>query len=116
MLRRTLIIACSLFFGMHAMTPAEAVESGSRGALLYATHCNACHTARIHWRELKLVTDMESLHTQVRRWQDNIGQEWTDAEIADVVHYLNALYYDFPDAGRIDAPKDEKSVPSPQNY
>ncbi len=97
MVRLTPIIACCLFWGMPAMAHAEAGESGTRGALLYATYCNACHTSKIHWREQKAATDMDSLYTEVRRWQDNIGQEWTDAEIADVARYLNTRYYHFPE-------------------
>lgn len=28
-----------------------------RGELLYATHCIACHSDKVHWRDKKLVTD-----------------------------------------------------------
>jgi hypothetical protein len=41
---------------------------------------------------------MDSLRFQVRRWQASIGLDWTEDEIADVVSYLNAAYYGFPDA------------------
>ena len=75
------------------------ILAGSRGALLYSTYCVACHTENIHWREKKLVTDMDSLERQVRRWQASIELRWTDEEIAVVVRYLNAVYYGFPDAG-----------------
>jgi mono/diheme cytochrome c family protein len=65
----------------------------SRGELLYATHCIACHTREIHWRQKKLVTDWASLQTQVRRWAANAGLGWSDEEIADVARYLNATQY-----------------------
>lgn len=96
--------------------PASAVRSGlivsgtpkyiqpkigeTRGALLYSTHCNACHTSKIFWREKRLVKDMVSLKFQVRRWQSNTGLNWTEEEIADVECYLNAAYYGLPQAGR----------------
>ena len=69
----------------------------SRGALLYSTHCAACHTAEIHWREKSLVTNMDSLKFQVRRWQASIGLNWTEDELTDVAGYLNATYYGFRD-------------------
>jgi mono/diheme cytochrome c family protein len=94
--------------GERAVLPANAAIAAAdtqlkvgeaRGALLYSTHCAACHTSKIHWREKRLVTDMESLKQQVRRWQASIDLGWTEDEIADVVRYLNAVYYNFQDAG-----------------
>ncbi len=102
MVRPGLIIAVCLFFGVHTQVHAQTKDEKTGGALLYSTYCNACHTSKIHWREQKLATDMDSLYFQVRRWQDNIGLKWTEAEIADVVHYLNEVHYHFPEAGRID--------------
>ncbi|MEO8302560.1 MAG: cytochrome c [Betaproteobacteria bacterium] len=69
----------------------------SRGALLYETHCIACHDAQVHWREDRLATDWASLSAQVRRWQANTGLQWTDDDIAAVVRYLNTTIYRFPD-------------------
>jgi len=69
--------------------------SPSRGELLYATHCTACHTTEIHWRQKKLATDWASLKQQVRRWAGNAGLGWSDDEIVEVARYLNAVYYRF---------------------
>lgn len=69
----------------------------SRGALLYETHCIACHDTQVHWREHRLATDWKTLSAQVRRWQNNTELQWTDEEINAVVHYLNATIYHFPD-------------------
>lgn len=66
------------------------------GELLYSTHCVACHTKIIHWREKTLATDWHSLKSQVHRWQSNIGLDWSEDEITDVTRYLNAAYYHFP--------------------
>lgn len=91
-----LIIALCLCRGM----PAAAQEGLSRGELLYATHCSACHTAEIHWRKQKLATDWNSLTAQVRRWQASTGLGWSKEEIADVARYLNETHYGFPEPGR----------------
>jgi mono/diheme cytochrome c family protein len=79
-----------------AQAPASAASS--RGELLYATHCIACHTTQVHWRERRLVTDFPSLIVQVGRWQKNTGLDWSSEEILDVVRYLNSTIYRFPDA------------------
>jgi len=69
----------------------------SRGELLYATHCIACHSASVHWRDRKLATDWASLLAQVGRWEKNTGLGWSSEEILDVTGYLNSAIYRFPD-------------------
>jgi len=67
----------------------------SRGELLYTTHCIACHTTEVHWRDKKLAKDWSSLSSQVRRWQQNATLKWSDDDIAEAARYLNASYYHF---------------------
>jgi len=78
---------------VHAQVPVPA----SRGELLYATHCIACHTKQVHWRGRRVVTDSSSLIAQVARWQKNTGLDWSSEEIQDVARYLNATVYRFPE-------------------
>lgn len=85
-------VAC-FFAGYPAAASAQGAAQPSRGELLYTTHCIACHTTEIHWRQKKLAVDWESLERQVRRWAGNAGLAWTDADIAEVARYLNATYY-----------------------
>jgi hypothetical protein len=68
----------------------------SRGELLYSTHCVSCHTSQIHWRDNRLATDWPSLKAQVRRWQSNVGLNWSDSDVVEVARRLNALYYHYP--------------------
>ena len=84
-----------MLLGVHTMAYAQGKQSETRGDLLYSTHCNACHTSQINWRKQKLVTDWSSLVAQVRRWQYVTGLSWSEEEIIDVAHYLNAVYYRF---------------------
>ena len=93
---RQLAIALCIFFCTHTLVHAQPKHEGQRGKLLYETHCNACHTSKIHWREQKLATDWVSLKAEVSRWQASIGLSWSEEEITDVTHYLNAAHYDFP--------------------
>ena len=72
------------------------VLAQSRGELLYSTHCIACHTEQVHWRERKLVADWTSLRAQVRRWQADAALGWSDDDVAEVARYLNEEFYRLP--------------------
>jgi mono/diheme cytochrome c family protein len=68
----------------------------TRAQMLYDTHCIACHSAQMHWRDNKQATDWPTLKAQVRRWQERAGQYWNDDDIVEVARYLNDAYYRFP--------------------
>ena len=89
------VCACATM-AMAAGPPPQ--RDASRGELLYWTHCIACHDTRMHWRDMKLVTDWPSLVVQVNRWQRLSGQAWSDEDVTEVARYLNALHYHFPRA------------------
>jgi mono/diheme cytochrome c family protein len=71
-------------------------REATRGELLYATHCGACHDTQMHWREKKLAIDWPSLQSQVRRWQEFAGLAWSPDDIEEVARYLNRVYYHYP--------------------
>lgn len=82
-----------------AAASARAQSSGpwpARGELLYNTHCHACHTEQLHWRDKKLAHDWSTLKAQVARWQSAAKLEWSNAEIVDVSRYLNETIYRYP--------------------
>ena len=83
-------LACLLAAGPAA---AQTAPSQNRGALLYSTHCIACHTEQVHWRDRKRVTDWRSLRSEIRRWQEIMGLGWNREDIDEVAQYLNILYY-----------------------
>lgn len=92
-IQRALLTLC---FGATMAGPVVAQSSASRGQLLYDTHCIACHSAQVHWRDQRLATDWASLTLWVRRWQASAYLSWSDQDVADVALHLNALYYRFP--------------------
>lgn len=73
----------------------------TRGELLYETHCLACHTAQMHWRDKKAATDWQSLRAEVRRWQAAAQLQWGDEDITEVTRYLNQRYYRFTQPGSV---------------
>ena len=86
-----LLCALTPVLAAHAQTQGQ-----SRGELLYSTHCIACHTTEMHWRDKKAATDWASLMFQVRRWQDAAGLGWSDGDIQAVSGYLNESFYRYP--------------------
>ncbi len=85
----------AIMIAIAALTISSPVGAQSRGELLYSTHCIACHTTEVHWREKSLVTDWVSLKVQVRRWQDAASLKWSEADIQEVTRYLNTSIYRF---------------------
>ena len=77
---------------------ADPPPSPSRGELLYSTHCIACHTTQVHWRDKKQATDWDSLEKQVRRWQAAGMLQWNEDDINEVTRHLNDSYYHFTQA------------------
>lgn len=85
-----------ILFANFADADIQQVQGPTRGELLYSTHCIACHSAQVHWREKKLATDWTTLRSEVRRWQAVLGLGWDDHDVTLVAQYLNALYYHYP--------------------
>lgn len=75
---------------------AAAAQAQSRGELLYTTHCVACHTTQMHWRDKKLATDWPSLKGQVQRWQARANLQWNDDDVTEVARFLNDTIYRYP--------------------
>ncbi|MDR6536787.1 hypothetical protein [Variovorax soli] len=94
-LARFPLVALAVFL---VLAPAAPALAESRGALLYSTHCIACHSEQMHWRQKKLVTDWASLKAQVRRWQAEAALDWSDDDVAEVARYLNEEFYRLPQA------------------
>jgi cytochrome c553 len=93
---RHVILVLALCAGLTTVAVAQDKAARPRGELLYSTFCVACHTTQAHWRDKRIATDMQRLRDEVRRWQRNVGQNWSDADIEEVVQHLNRLYYKYP--------------------
>ena len=96
MLRRLIPAVLFVASGSLAHAANAPPRDAARGELLYSTHCIACHSDKLHWRDKKLVTDWKSLQSEIVRWQGVSGLRWSKEDIADVAQYLNARYYRYP--------------------
>ena len=94
---KKMLIVC-LIASVATFAHSEPTMEKSRGELLYSTHCVACHTTNVHWRDKGEVTDWKSLNGQVRKWQESIGLGWSADDVAAVSSYLNAVHYHLPAA------------------
>ena len=90
------IAAAAALWLAAAAASAQPAAAPSRGQLLYATHCIACHSSQLHWREQRQARDWDSLKAQVRRWQGNAGLGWSEADVTEVARHLNDTIYRFP--------------------
>jgi len=97
----TLLPATLLLISLSAQAagPAQSLDEKpqSRGALLYDTHCTACHDREVHWRDKSTVTDWKSLVAQVRLWQVNGDLKWNEEDIIEVSRHLDMRYYHLPE-------------------
>ncbi len=93
MLRRLMPVLFLAGCSSLASADTAPVRAAPRGELLYSTHCIACHTEQVHWRDRKRVTDWRSLRSEIRRWQEIMGLGWNREDIDEVAQYLNILYY-----------------------
>jgi len=91
--------ATSACAGTMAQTQLQPLPT--RGELLYNTHCIACHTTQVHWRDNKQATDWKGIEAQVRRWQGVAGLAWSDADITEVSRFLNNTIYKYPQTGEV---------------
>jgi mono/diheme cytochrome c family protein len=95
MLRTRLLWVAAALGGAAAFAQVVPLPNPSRGELLYATHCIACHTSQMHWRDARLASDWASLRALVRRWQEEARLAWSESDIDEVTRHLNQRHYRF---------------------
>ena len=76
--------------------PIAAAADAARGAALYESRCDSCHSESVHGRAKRVAKDFDAVRGWVRRWNDNLSLRWGDEEIDDVSMYLNNTYYKYP--------------------
>ena len=96
MVKKSFFLVLLACLASWAPAQAQAPSEPSRGELLYSTHCLACHSTQLHWRDKQAAQNWAGLKTQVRRWQATTGLSWSEEDITQVATYLNAQFYQFP--------------------
>ena len=74
--------------------PSQAADIDN-GDDLHFTNCTGCHDESVYTRDNRRVSSLPRLGAQVRFCKDSLGLTWFDAEVEDVIGYLNKAYYHF---------------------
>lgn len=98
MIRTTLFAVLCALFAELGIAGEQRTYDPSRGELLHSTHCIACHSTQVHWRDKKLASDWPRLLSEVRHWEGLAQLKWTEDDVAAVARYLNAMYYHYADS------------------
>lgn len=87
-----ILISFILLSSLPFLSTAQDLENGQS---LHAEHCVKCHGDSVYTRKDRRVTSLPKLGAQVRFCKNNIGIQWFDDEVEDVILYLNKQYYHF---------------------
>jgi mono/diheme cytochrome c family protein len=66
------------------------------GRALVAQKCTTCHGDAVYTQAGRSVTTLAALKARIPRCAKAAHADWTPAQIASVVAYLNATFYHFP--------------------
>jgi hypothetical protein len=69
------------------------LPNAERGRLLYENHCITCHSSKVHRRPTPVPITRSELRVIISAWAKGERLGWTEAEIADVVEFLDSSYY-----------------------
>ena len=93
LIARRLVLLALVLVTLSVVAVAADVD---RGRALYESRCFECHSPAAHSRPAHVARDFDEIRAWVRRWNTNLGLQWTDEDIADVTVYLNNAYYRYP--------------------
>lgn len=84
-----------------AAQPARAAGGSelARGKALHNQACLACHDPSVYTRPNHKIRSLAALRRQVSGCQQAAGANWSPAERAAVIDYLNRTFYHFPEGG-----------------
>ena len=85
----------SLIFAVLLTTGSYALADGEHGQQLHDKNCMKCHDTGVYTREDRRVANQDALVKQVKRCELNLGLQWFDSDVNDVVQYLNQSFYNF---------------------
>ena len=75
--------------------PAIAAGDPVKGAKLH-DDCLGCHGTELYVPPRAKVKTLAALKKETEKWNDRMNPKFTKKEIEDLVAYLNATFYKFP--------------------
>lgn len=88
----TLALACTSF------AQSTDIEHGKQ---LHDERCLLCHGLENYQAAASKIKSLDGLREMVRRWEDKLKDPFTELEREDVVAYLNAAFYKFPQQKKV---------------
>lgn len=86
---------------LYNLPPAHAADT-ARGKALHDAHCTSCHSSimgddptALFTRPQRIVRSFDGLQKRVRFCESMTSTNWSEADINDVVAYLNQSFYKF---------------------
>ncbi len=78
-----------------ALTTGNALADSAKGKKLHDAQCMKCHDTSVYTRPKHFISNRDALTKQVNRCHQNVGAQWSDEDINDVVQYLDETFYKF---------------------
>ena len=78
-----------------ALTTSAALADSAKGKKLHDAQCMKCHDTSVYTRPKHFISSRDALRKQVNRCHQNVGAQWSDEDINDVVQYLDETFYKF---------------------
>jgi mono/diheme cytochrome c family protein len=82
-----------------------------RGKQLHDERCLLCHGLENYQAAASKIKSLDGLREMVRRWEDKLKDPFTAMEREDVVAYLNATFYKFPQQKKVSLQARPASAP-----
>jgi mono/diheme cytochrome c family protein len=92
---RALKCVAAALFAAAAFPAVSLAQTFDRGQALYENHCKSCHESWAHARQGREAASINAVRKRVAAWSIHSGLNWSEADIEDVVDYLNRKFYRF---------------------
>ena len=77
--------------------PAASAADAENGKSLHDSKCTGCHGTRMYTRPNRKIHNLDELQARIEFCNTASKAGFSEAEKADVLQYLNAGFYKFPD-------------------
>lgn len=91
------IFPTALLLLISTVAMADSILPGdvTKGAALHKKDCTACHGTEVYTRKDRKIGTTGGLIQRVRMCQGAVGKQYQEAEIENLVKYLNDSFYKF---------------------
>lgn len=96
-MQKILLPLFAVLLSMPAFGDALLPGNADAGKKLYQAQCTSCHDTGVHTRKDRKVKTLPGLIGQVNQCNQQLDRRYNDAQINDLIAYLNSSFYKFDD-------------------